>query len=248
MIVGSPRVASTWSKLVISQNKNVLFSLGEPRYFSKYFLKQVDHYLKRLEPVRHNFRHFRANRVLSVGFANFIQGEKNPDYMMLPELQVKFVRILMPKLKIILLVRDPIDACWSNIKFEFGRPDRKEVRQHLDLENVDPVQVKSTCEVWKAFWSYSTSIKHWKKYFEDFLIIQYDDISENPAAEAQKIFDFIGAPPCDLEQESLVSEKVNQARTDVEMPGWCFEMLMTIFAEEYEHWHDLFGRPPKYTS
>ncbi len=234
MVIGTPRAASTWTKKVLAENEKVLFSVDEPRYFSKFFLSDAECYLNRIEPHQNNFLNFNARNLEDV-----VQGEKNPDYMCLPEKQVYFIKKLMPELKIILLVRDPIDAAWSNLQFEFPR-------KGLKLLAVEKEDVLKVCRKWKLLWSYHSAIPVWSKYFKDFLIIHYEDISTNPIATAVNMSNFIGAPKDDFQESQFIKRKVNEASQKVEITPFYFDYLMELFRDEYENWESLFGRVPKY--
>ncbi len=235
MVIGTPRSASTWVKTMFDQNKRVTFSIGETRYFSKFFNHNAEYYLSLLKNRRGNFRKFGKK-----DFETSIQGEKSPDYLSLPEAQVFFIKKLMPDLKIILLVRDPVDAMWSNVQFTFAKSGE-------ELSTADSKRVFRVFDKWKLLWAYSSGIPVWKRHFNDFLIVHYEDINEDSVGQALKIYDFVGAPQESVSDGAAVTKKINEAARKVSISSEYFDYLRELFKDEYENWEKMFGRPPKYS-
>jgi hypothetical protein len=146
----------------------------------------------------------------------------------------------MPELKIILLVRDPVDAMWSNVQFTFAKSGE-------ELSTADSKRVFRVFDKWKLLWAYSSGIPVWKKYFIDFLIVHYADINEDSVGQALKIYDFVGAPQESVSDGAAVTKKINEAARKVSISSEYFDYLRELFKDEYENWEKMFGRPPKYS-
>lgn len=245
MVIGTPRAATTWVKKICKHTANVLFCLGEPRYFSKCFFTPATHYLERLDPARaeQNFQNYSR----FVDFAGLVQGEKNPDYLCLPEVQIRLVHMLMPKLKPILLVRDPIDACWSHLQFTFApAPDRAPRADGVDVTRGTVEAIARVCTKWRPLWSYAASLKHWHAYFHHVHIVFFEDVVNDPDGEARRLFTYIGAVHEHRPSRPSFVDKANQTPTQHRWTDEQFRFLRELFADEYDEWQALFGRRPKY--
>ncbi|MDD3313804.1 sulfotransferase, partial [Pseudodesulfovibrio sp.] len=241
-VIGTPRAASTWSKKTMANAENVIFSANEPRPFSRAFINDAGGYLKRLE--------FGANEFLnapdydSLDIATVIQGEKDPDYLGLPDKQVEFIKMLMPDMKVVLLVRDPIDACWSNIQFELSRKGLN-IGSLTEEDSFIRTKVMKMAERYD-FWGYADGIRNWERHFGAIHYIFFEDIAEKPEQCARDLLGFLGSPEGSFAEETPFHEKINEKKVNVELPDFLLAKLRDRFIREYENWETLFGRKPKY--
>lgn len=118
-----------------------------------------------------------------------IQGEITPEYCILEPFQIREIRSHFPDLKIILLLRNPIDRTWSHAKMELcWRANRPigDVREHefIDFFNDHGVAKRA---------QYSRIIENWTKEFgENSLFIRtLDDIIESPVRVVESICRFL---------------------------------------------------------
>ncbi len=230
MVIGAPRCASTWCKASLALNRRLLIAMGEPRYFSRNFASDAATYLNAIVRQRGNYKQFGHQRAEGVR-----QGEKNPDYMALPPEQVWFIKQLMPHLKIIVLVRDPVEAAWSNLKFELPKKGRNPTETSVET-------VARTIEIWKKLWSYSEGLPVWRGFFEDVLTVDFEDIGKDPRAEARRMFEFLGVAD-DVLDEDKVRQTIN-ASNAVPVPEKFSRVLERAFADEYKNWERTFGKAP----
>jgi hypothetical protein len=117
-------------------------------------------------------------------------GEITPAYCTLTESQIELIHQYFPNLKIILLLRNPIDRAWSHARMELL------FRKKKDIQSLSPsvleeflfrdrgVQMRN---------NYPEIIRRWSRVFgrDKIFIGIYDDIKVNPEALLQEIFHFL---------------------------------------------------------
>jgi len=118
-----------------------------------------------------------------------IKGEATPAYGILDKKMIEKIKQKNPQLKIILLIRNPLERSWSSFKMEelkfkgryFKKISEEEMISHLNSERS------------KALGDYLKIISNWSKYFpkKQIKIFFYDEINENPSSLLEKIFKFL---------------------------------------------------------
>lgn len=141
---------------------------------------------------------------------NAVRGEITPSYSILDAGDIARVRMLLPDLKVIYLLRNPVDRAWSQIRFEWTRgrfPNIGDVaRVHAFIEH--PAQALRsdylrTLDLWEAAFSK-------KQLYVGF----YDDIAAQPAELLREILAFLGVAidlrvnPDELARKVLVSNEM----------------------------------------
>lgn len=114
-----------------------------------------------------------------------ICGEITPDYSTIPEEGIRHILRLSPSVKIIFLMRDPIERSWSHIRM------MARTRGVNDLAEIEAM-ARSPEQVRRA--DYASLIKAWTKLVpEDHFHIAFtDDIAENPRRVLEGVCAFLG--------------------------------------------------------
>ena len=114
-------------------------------------------------------------------------GEVTPEYGLLTGQQVQYIHDCFPDLRIIFLIRNPIDRLWSHAQMQErlnGNPASKAV---LDM---------ATSARPRRHSDYLTTLDTWSEVFgEDRIWLGFlEDISQHPRAVLNSITDHLGAP------------------------------------------------------
>ena len=121
-------------------------------------------------------------RAFSPAPASSLCGEITPEYALLPEEGVAHVARLMPDVKLIFLMRDPIERAWSHIRMiaknSPGTWSYEEIASFRD--------VIARCD-------YVKTLETWERYFDEnqIFIGIYDDIGKEPQKFFEKICNFL---------------------------------------------------------
>lgn len=117
-----------------------------------------------------------------------VSGDITPDYCILGKNTVEIIRSRYPNLKIIYLIRNPVDRAWSALKMRYVH------RRGMKIEDIDESLMEEYYEKFRKFNDIQRTITNWTHFFprEQFYIGFYDDLIRNPAHFLEKILDFLG--------------------------------------------------------
>jgi hypothetical protein len=178
----------------------------------------------------------------TIGFRNrqqVITGEASPYYLSFP-LTPERMSTIMPSVKLIAMLRNPIDRAYSHYHHQVrhGREplsfdeaiDAEETRIKGEREKI----VQSGCYYSYNYWAYSylerglyiDQIEHWMKFFskEQLLILKSEDFFSSPAEELKKTLRFLDLPDFELK----VYPKVNTGKYK-KMPSTTRQRLQAFF-------------------
>jgi hypothetical protein len=124
-------------------------------------------------------------RVFALAPPRRICGEVTPDYSTLPEEGVRHIARLSPAVKIVFLLRDPIERSWSHIRM------MTRTRRIADIAEIEQM-ARHPDQVRRA--DYSTIVANWLRIVppERFLTILMDDVAEKPETALRELCAFLG--------------------------------------------------------
>lgn len=143
--------------------------------------------------------------------AGQICGEATPRYATLPEKKIRHIFQLMPDLKIVYLLRDPIDRMWSDLAM-FQRPRfGGSGLRHADKETL------------RAFLShpgnlahsqYAANLARWEQCFprERIFIGYQEEISSEPEDLLRRVYNFLGIPTGESASYGRAGEQINSKK------------------------------------
>ena len=122
-----------------------------------------------------------------------VTGEITPEYMFLSKDVVEKIYVLNPHMKIILLMRDPIDRVWSAAVRNFT------VNRKIKMKDVGKEELlgfaRSQSTISRT--NYLSALSIWEAVFPSaqIHIDFFDNIQENPDKVLLRIFDFLNVEP-----------------------------------------------------
>jgi hypothetical protein len=239
LCIGAQRAGTTWLHRQLSDHPQIwLPRIKELHYFDRFqdssrwkrpFFRQLGRRLSRipreavsgrygLDALKWDFRWAWGRRDdrwyqrLFEGAGDLVAGEITPAYSILEKEQVARVKALNPELKILFVLRNPIDRAWSQAVKDLVRdPGRRSIAdvgesRFLEFFESPACDLRSnylrTCENWSAFFDAS----HLQvSYFEDMV--------EDPLGYLRGICSFLAVDPIRGRPETAagLSAPVNQA-------------------------------------
>ncbi len=168
---------------------------------------------------------------------NRLRGEITPAYGMLDSADVARIHRLMPALKVIFLLRNPIERTWSHIRFEWKEGRFREI--------ANPTEVRALIEhPGVALRSdYLRTLNIWESQFppEQMFIGFFDDVLSAPDDLLRSIFSF-------LDVESSANEIAHVAKTsnrcaseEMPIPAETHRYLATKYLPDLERLSERFG-------
>lgn len=179
-------------------------------------------------------------------------GEITPSYGVMPEWRIRLMRSLMPDVRLVLIVRNPIDRAWSHAIMKLTRTRAMERRD------------VTTEELWAHFMSpesqargrFTDIIDTWTRIFpaDQLHIAFHDHIAEQPKTMLTGIFEHIGVTS-DIDWSLLphtqIIDRGVRGGSDVigstsgELPESHRAVLRGIYAREIEQMATRYGGPAK---
>jgi len=137
----------------------------------------------------------------------YLTGEATPHYIFHP-LAIQRIKKLLPKIKIIVVLRNPIDNAYSHYQhykrggiekddFEYAiKTDKERYEVITNQYKLDLIKEHSLRNVKMPYVSYAIYVNHIKKLLEiiprkQILFIKNEDLNEKPQDELKKIFQFL---------------------------------------------------------
>ncbi|MEL6470231.1 MAG: sulfotransferase domain-containing protein [Cyanobacteria bacterium J06623_4] len=119
-------------------------------------------------------------------------GEITPSYSMLESPDIARIKALNPDMKLLFMLRDPVDRAWSNIRFGVGKG-----RLNADLNSTDDIiaTLKQPGVVLRG--DYERTLNNYLQHFEasQILICFYEAIKYDPVGLMSDITTFLDIPP-----------------------------------------------------
>lgn len=115
-----------------------------------------------------------------------LKGDISPQYHYLEEIDIQKIKTINPNMKIIILLRNPMDRLWSFARMKLVSSGSSEVNgidEQACVKFIDQ-GLKECPNYWKM-------IELWRTYFPSVFIGYYDDLMDNPELLFMKILKFL---------------------------------------------------------
>lgn len=180
-IISPPKTGSTWLSHNLNCHPEIFIpDVKEIKYFSNHWLT---------EDIRWYLKHFEKG-------INKKKGDASPSYALLPIKTIRLIRSLMPELKLIFLMRDPVDRSWSHAKHSYRYKEPGFKSYTGDFSSIsDESLIDIFMRDWFiAFGDYFGCLKRWLAVFpkDRFYLGFHDSIRDNPKKILIEIFEFLG--------------------------------------------------------
>ena len=228
----SKKLRQKWFAYHLLRNKNVIGRKpGENRSYLKWYYHRFLWYYRYI----YKARDMREYHKLFPKWDNKLTGDISPSYAYLAEEHISALANVMPNMKIIYLLRNPIDRAWSQFRM---------YRSQLALECNDDAAIfnslKQNMHVCD-FSFYHERIKLWEKYFNGHIKIWfYDQLCEDAPGLFAEICDYIGLKGSPNLDQCKVDAKVFEG-PDLKMPQSVRYYLQDVFHEEITNLHARFA-------
>jgi hypothetical protein len=166
-----------------------------------------------------------------------VKGEITPDYCMLDQEDVEHIHDILPNLKVIYSIRNPVDRSWSHIRFGMGR-------RGFDIaaNNYEQVKRRFQNPAHKMVSDYEGTIRRWRAVYPEsqMMIVFQEQIEREPEKLARELYQFLGVDEALPVAENLLRSKVN-ASAEKEMPAEIRRMMVERYYPEMMELNKLIG-------
>ena len=148
---------------------------------------------------------------LSLFKDNFISGEITPSYSLLDEKELLSIKKISPEIKIIFMLRNPIERSWSQFKYQ-----QKFSKHLINYNETEIIQFLKHKKVVDRS-NYSKTLKRYYKIFpaKNILISFYDSILINPERLLNDINNFLGTNSCSNNYKSVSNIYNSSSKIDI---------------------------------
>jgi hypothetical protein len=248
-IAGPQRTGTTWLHANMRFHPEIF--LSEPKeiyYFSR--LKTPTHPKFQSADLGWYLRFFRERPALWVykqvmclyrsgrPYLPKIRGEATASYAALDPDVIEEVALLNPCLKIVVMVRDPIERVWSHAKKDLARNRGRRLEDVADDELHaffrDPYQIQCA--------RYAENIERWRRFFpnEQIHVGRFDDIERRPEAFLREVLRFLGVSDDPRFVPASVAEAVNPT-AESKVPERHRRFLEELLSDEIASWRQRFA-------
>jgi len=167
-----------------------------------------------------------------------VRGEATASYAALDPDVVREITALNPDIKVILMIRNPIDRAWSHAKKDLARNRNRRLQDVSDEEFraffTDPYQ--------RQCGRYVDNYDNWAAHLKDGHLFGgvFDDIASQPEALLLRVMSFLGVTSDRRYIDQRVSEAVNPTATS-EVPEKYRSFLKQLFRDDLEKLQSRFG-------
>jgi hypothetical protein len=176
---------------------------------------------------------------LFAGCTQPIRGEITPDYMMVDQSRVELMHSLNPDLRLILLLRNPVDRAWSAMRYYLanrGADPSSVAGQRLRSLAASPLVVRRS--------QYARALELWEGVFspQQMLVGFFEEVAQDPEGLLRRVLRHIGAD-ADIDLSSYPLGKRFNPGKEADMPPGLRAFLRELFAEEIAAMAKRFGPP-----
>lgn len=183
--IGAQKAGTTWLYEMLRQHSDISFPLDKEVHFwnNIHTDQNVIDYLSK-------FQH-----------PTLCEGEITPAYAFLPTATIEEIHQYQPDLKIIYIIRNPLDRAWSSAKMALQRAEM-EFHEASDEWFIDHFNSKGSL----LRGDYEMCLRNWLSVFKEnqLLIIKFEDIANNPCATLSKCCHFLQIKQFDNAQLGLI--------------------------------------------
>lgn len=171
--------------------------------------------------------------------ASLVTGDITPAYSTLEKLAIEPIAARFPQLKIVFLIRNPIDRFWSQLCMEIrkGRIDAAVAHDPGQVLNVaarTPVRMRSFPTVTYEKWASCFPENRIGVFF-------FDHLCSDPLAFRQEVFEFLSLDPATCIAEASHNRKSEYVKIHMQAPVRL--ALTDFFSGEIKQCVSLFGDP-----
>src|SRR4051794_30915368 len=124
-----------------------------------------------------------------------VKGEASPSYAALPPERIRLVRELLPDVKLVFLMRDPIARAWSHVRHAFRYRESVFADWQGDFEDVpDSLWREALRNAWSlASGDYLGQLRRWLEVFprDQLFVGFYESIASEPDDLLRHVLDFV---------------------------------------------------------
>lgn len=211
------------------------------KYYQKeFFQKKELNYQSLSQDIKYFFLYRNNNWYKSLFISNQkdrIIGDITPAYSILNQESVANIYKIMPNIKIIFIMRNPVQRAWSGVQMHFGIKGKSltsaSKEEFIDHFNSQDSQLRS---------SYLRTLKIWKNYYPEkqFFIGFFEEIERCPEDFLNRICNFLEVDSSFYTSSNFINKKINEGKNKISIPQNLAKYLCNIYYDEIKDLNKIF--------
>ena len=233
IIIGAPKCGTSWLAATLGQHPSVIVVPDEIEYFSTHRRNPVDWYLDKFDE--------QIAAISPVKAAPYVLGEKSAAYCIMSPRRIYHAHRLLPDVRLVLMLRDPVALLWSNMKQRFAKRHYAE-REGGDVLSIPRERMFELLEQTRRFGELGAMIDNWTAVYpaEQLLLVSQEHTLADPRATFDAVLEHVGASTrYDPAAMPLLSKQTNRGPA-VEMPDDVRDYLEAMVGVERELLGEIF--------
>jgi len=195
LIIGTQKGGTTWLRRML---------LTHPDIYIPPYPEEVHFFNRAVEQPDLYFALFNIQEA-----EGKLLGEKSPNYFHMPEKAIQFVKTILPEVKLVVVLRNPIERAWSQARMNTSEFNKKELGKKDLLKLV--LQVASRGNFERT--NYAKVLQKWLRHFkqEQLLVYFYNDLQNDPQQFLNQVCDDLQVQhftPRELQKRVHVSKSI----------------------------------------
>lgn len=173
LIIGTQKGGTTWLRRML---------IAHPEVYIPPYPEEVHFFNRAIEQPDLYFALFNIQEAKGK-----LLGEKSPNYFHMPENAIRFIKTILPDIKLVVILRNPVERAWSQARMHSSEFNQKELGKKDLLKLV--LQVASRGNFERT--NYAKVLQKWLRYFDakQLLVYYYDDLQADPQQFLNQVCD-----------------------------------------------------------
>lgn len=175
-------------------------------------------------------------KLFSQARPNQVCGEISPSYSILEPRDIERIRAVNPEMRLIFMMRDPIDRAWSGLRYSASRS-----KAEKPAKSTEAMIARLETPLMLLRGDYERTLDHYLSVFDSsqILVCFYDAISRDPDGLIRSITSFLGIR--DFADDTLDSKTPVNASPKREMPDAIRDHLLARYSPVIHRLSQRFG-------
>lgn len=172
-------------------------------------------------------------------FERKLTGEFTPAYAVLDREAIARIHSWLPQVKLLFIMRDPVERAWSHARKDFPKKKGKLVTAASESELREFLDGPFT----RRRSDYAWTLENWLTYYsrDQFFITYFNGVKTDPSGLLREVFQFLGVDPEVSLDAKEVANRMN-SQPEVPMPEWVRVYLGDRFYKDADKIEDLCGQ------
>lgn len=222
--IGAQKSGSTWLSKMLQLNHSIFIpDRKEIHFFDNKFYKGKEWY-----------SYFFKNG------EDKIKGEITPGYSILSVKRIRAIKTLIPQVKLIIILRNPVERAWSHAIMDLIRLSNRKYNELNDTEFYNHFNSEGS----RKRGNYIEILNNWYKVFprERILIKFFEDINDNPVELIRSVSNHIGVDQ-EYNIDNLYLRKRFNKNPTINIPLKFREYLELLYHDQIEKLYKMLNNP-----